>query len=197
MLKRLIFVLLVSVVSASAFAQNPGRQPGCQREQVEVDNMLFEIFKNDPARPLGDLIIDPSSIGDPRFSGGDWAKYEWRVYRRERSTGSNTVTEFKIAIHYMWNSRTRSTAQVKIMNTMENGCTGVSRSADASPPTGFNPTSSGQLAFGNIIVYGYWYTIDYISNDRYIGSDDWAFQMTGISVDGVRMALQLAKGKLQ
>jgi hypothetical protein len=132
---------------------------------------------------VGTVLVEPHAMRDPRYRGGEWTKYRAVGIDRVRIAGSNQVTVFNLDMHYLWNSVTKSTAQVKLKNTKEDGCIGKVRLAQTTdryePSYGFN---------GNyqVEIYGHWEWVDFWGCDaggcRYVNSHSWEYKVDSIVV---------------
>ena len=64
-------------------------------------------------------------FGDPAFTAPGWGKYNYTYYVRNTDVPRGTVTEYKVAIHYMFNSINKDFDQVRLKSTASAGCVGT------------------------------------------------------------------------
>lgn len=98
------------------------RQPECLREQMWYDSKILDVVKNGPA---GVRIALQNEIGDPRYAGQGWEKWEITELDKQWSRANpNVSTVFKLQMHYLYNVQTGAIVQAKLKNSRQEGCTG-------------------------------------------------------------------------
>lgn len=133
----ILCTLLVALFSRAALAQYR-TTPECLNEQLTQDALMAAL--NNPgvadgtAEPPGQLsMLGP--FGDPLYSDPAWEKREWTQYFKNTRMSSGYVIssqKFTVQLHYMWNRRTHTAAQIKFKTTVDQGCVGK-KVSDATP----------------------------------------------------------------
>jgi hypothetical protein len=122
-LKVMLICALLSLSTLALGQVDVGRESACSREDYALLEAISAL-KN--GSPIGTIIFDGTTLGDPRYAGGTWVKYSYT--RIDRSTNVTTdpgyLTRYRIEIHYMYNTVTKAFEQLKLKNTAQEGCVG-------------------------------------------------------------------------
>lgn len=144
-------ILLLFFYSTLLHAQGRA-SPSCHFEQIARQALIGALNSADvlsgTKEPPGTLIM-LGPFGDPLYQASGWEKRAYTEYMRQSLTplageSQRYVQRFTVQQHFMWNSISRVSDQVKFATSSDQGCVGQKTVAEAN--------ITGEAGFGEAIV---------------------------------------------
>lgn len=96
--------------------------PGCYREYLA---MVEAQSQQGSSNPLG--IRLPLTINDPAYPEPGWIKISIPHYESRWDRNTNQTLEWRTEVHYLYNTNSFNVAQVKMKQSYEYGCAGITK----------------------------------------------------------------------
>lgn len=105
----------------TAQIEGAGRQPGCLDEQLYMAAVIASVSANGP---IG-TFLNMGAFNNPQFSDPNWQKWATSTIKKVSSAPWAYRLNFRMEVHYMYNTYTHEIAETKLKNSFEYGCVGI------------------------------------------------------------------------